>query len=64
VNVRTQPDVAVGALDHGNRAVHAVGDAQLRKALVVVGRHGVDEDAHDLGESSPIEGRVVDPVQS
>ena len=48
VDVRVTTEVAVGALDDGNRAVLAARNTSIRQALAVVGRHGVDEDAQDL----------------
>jgi hypothetical protein len=57
VNVRVTAEVAVGALDDGNRAVLAAGNASIRQAHAVVGRHGVDEDAQDLAQEFPVEGQ-------
>ena len=50
MDVRVTAQVAVGALDDGNRAVLAARNASIRQALAVVGRHGVDEDAQDLAQ--------------
>ena len=55
VIVRGEPQIAVGALDHGDGAAFAVRDAPLRHALAVVGRHGVGEDAQDLAQQFPVE---------
>ena len=41
MNVWVTAEVAVGALDDGNRAVLAAGNALIRQALAVVGRHVV-----------------------
>ena len=40
MNVWVTAEVTVGALDDGNRAVLAAGNALIRQALAVVGRHG------------------------
>ena len=55
--MRVEPEVTVGALDDGNRAAMAAGDASLRLPLAVVGRHGVGEDAQDLTKQFPVEGQ-------
>jgi hypothetical protein len=45
MNVGIAAQIAVCALDDGNRAVLAAWNAPFRQALAVVGRQRVDEDA-------------------
>ena len=44
VDVRVCAQVTVGALDDGDGAVLAAGNAPFRQALAQVGRHRVDKD--------------------
>jgi hypothetical protein len=57
VNVWVTPEVTVGALDDGNRAVLAAGNAPIRRVLAIAGRYGVGEDAQDLAQQFPVEGQ-------
>jgi hypothetical protein len=57
VNVWVTPEVTVGALDDGNRAVLAAGNAPIRQVLAIAGRYGVGEDAQDLAQQFPVEGQ-------
>jgi hypothetical protein len=48
--MRGEPQIAVCALDDSDGATLAVGDAPIRQAFALVGRHGVGENAQDLTE--------------